>query len=61
MADKADQDEPERPVRHRASLTAEQAAHRIELLQRVYDDGYLSRDLYESMKCAIAARIERTD
>ena len=42
----------------RLALTAEQAAQRIEELRRVYDEGFLDRDEFETMKRHIEARVK---
>jgi hypothetical protein len=42
----------------RAVLSADEAALRIAELRRVYDEGYLSRGEFETMKRAIVARAE---
>jgi len=43
-------DRPEKPEGSVETLSVEEAAHRLKALRQVYDDGYLSRDLYESLK-----------
>jgi hypothetical protein len=44
----------------RQEPTAEEAAQRIRELRRVYDQGYLSRDKFETMKHDIETRVKPT-
>jgi hypothetical protein len=39
------------------SLTAEKATNRIETLRHVYEEGYIPRETFESMKRTIEARV----
>jgi hypothetical protein len=45
--------------KHRPAPTAEDAAHRIEVLNRIYEQGYISRATFEAMKRGIEARVQR--
>jgi hypothetical protein len=47
-----------RQTRERPVLSADEAALRIADLRRVYDEGYLSKGEFESMKRVILARAE---
>ena len=42
----------------RQEPTAEEAAQRIRVLRRVYDQGYLTRDDFETMKHDIESRVK---
>jgi hypothetical protein len=44
----------------RLAPTAEQAARRIAELRHVYDQGYLARGTYETLKRIIEARVKPT-
>jgi hypothetical protein len=44
----------------REGLTAEDAGRRIDSLQHVYDEGYISRTALEAMVRRIKARVKRS-
>lgn len=46
--------------RKRQDPTAEEAAQRIRAIRRVYDEGYLTRDDFETMKHDIEIRVKPT-
>lgn len=58
MVRRADNDDSPGP--QIKGLTVEEAEQRIESLRRVYDQGYIPRDLYETLKREIEARVEET-
>jgi len=48
-------------VRRYGSLTAEQATRRIDTLRHVYEEGYIPRGTFESMRRKLEARVKRAD
>jgi len=42
------------------STTAEEATRRVDALQHVYEEGYLSRTIFETMVDSIRARARRS-
>lgn len=44
--------------RRYGSLTVEQATHRIDTLRHVYEEGYIPRDTFESMRRKIESRVK---
>lgn len=46
------------PEPHRKPLTGEEGAERIEALRRAYDNGYLSRDLFETLRREVEIRVK---
>jgi hypothetical protein len=50
----------DRSEQHEKSSTAEEAARRIDALRHVYDEGYITQTVLETMVQSIRARVKRS-